>query len=70
MADMMNFPASIKDFIKEYSFIDEDQVYTNGSELIQVYRIYQALEFYAPQLLNPIIEFKSKSEQMMSDIYG
>ena len=31
MADMMNFPASIKDFIKEYSFIDEDQVYTNGS---------------------------------------
>ena len=51
MSDTMTFPANIKDFIKEYSFLDEDQIYTNGSELIQVYRIYQALKHYAPELL-------------------
>lgn len=52
MADMMNFPKTIDEFIDDFSFFDEDQVYTNGGRLIQVFRIYQALEHYAPELLN------------------
>lgn len=52
MADMMNFPETIDEFIDYYSFFDEAQIYTNGGKLIPVFRIYQALKHYAPELLN------------------
>lgn len=51
MCDVMEFPKTIKEFIEEYQFTDEEQIYTNGSKLIQVFRIMQALEHYAPELL-------------------
>ena len=51
MPDSMLFPKTIDDFIDDYSFFDEDQIYTNGGRLIPVFRIYQALEHYAPELL-------------------
>ena len=52
MAECMEFPKNILDFINDYSFEDRDEVYTNGSELIQVFRVVQALEHYAPELLD------------------
>lgn len=39
--EAMIFPKTLDEFIKEYSFIDEKEIYTNGSELIQVFRIKQ-----------------------------
>lgn len=50
MADIMSFPETIDNFINDYSFFDEKQIYTNGGRLIPVFRIYQALEYYAPEL--------------------
>ena len=44
MADCMMFPKDWHDFIKDYSFIDSEHVYTNGSELIQVLRVTQLIE--------------------------
>lgn len=44
MADCMMFPKDWHDFIKDYSFIDSERVYTNGSELIQVFRAIQLIE--------------------------
>ena len=52
MADCMEFPKTIIEFLHGYSFKDEEEIYTNGSELIQVFRVIQALEYYAPELLN------------------
>lgn len=52
MADCMNFPKTIIEFLHDYSFKDKEEIYTNGSELIQVFRVIQALEYYAPELLN------------------
>ena len=46
------FTDNILDFINDYSFEDRDEVYINGSELIQVFRVVQALEHYAPELLD------------------
>ena len=46
MADCMTFPDDIMQFIDDYSFRDEEQVYTNGSELIQTFRVKQAIEHY------------------------
>ena len=52
MADMMTFPPTFKDFIKEYSFKDKEKIYTNGIELIPVFRIEQAWDHYTTQVTN------------------
>lgn len=44
MADCMMFPKDWHDFLKSYSFADKEEVYTNGSELIPVFRVEQLIE--------------------------
>ena len=56
MGDVMNFPKEPKDFIESYSFRDSEQVYTNGSLLIPVFRVEQMLEHYLPKQARDIIE--------------
>lgn len=42
----MFFPQDPNDFLDQYSFKDKEEIYTNGSELIQVLRVKQMLEHY------------------------
>lgn len=58
MSVCMEFPKTIKEFLYDYSFKDEEEIYTNGSELIQVFRVIQALEHYAPELLKEALNDK------------
>ena len=44
MDDCMMFPKDWHDFLKSYSFTDSEKVYTNGSELIPVFRVEQLFE--------------------------
>ena len=46
MCDRMNFPKTPEEFIKIYSFIDKEEIYTNGVELIPVFRVEQMLYHY------------------------
>lgn len=46
MADCMDFPNTFKEFIEEYSFKDREEIYTNGSDLIQVFRVMQGYEHF------------------------
>lgn len=41
MSEEMKFSDTLDEFIKQYSFIDEEQIYTNGSELIPTFRVKQ-----------------------------
>lgn len=43
MADCMSFPDDWREFLRFYSFKDEEEVYTNGSELIPVFRVVQLI---------------------------
>lgn len=54
MADMMNFPPTFEEFIKEYEFKDEEEVYTNGAELIPSSRVMQAWEHYTTDVANAL----------------
>jgi hypothetical protein len=45
MNEQMEFQNNIDEFIKQYSFIDKEQIYTNDSELIPVFRIKQWIEY-------------------------
>lgn len=42
--EQMSFPATFEEFVNQYKIIDKDQVYTNGSDLIPVFRVEQWLE--------------------------
>lgn len=46
MGDKMEFPDNPMQFVEEYSFKDKDGIYTNGSDLIPVFRVKQMLEHY------------------------
>lgn len=41
---MMPFPEDWHDFLKDYSFDDSQEVYTNGSRLIPAFRVEQLIE--------------------------
>lgn len=56
MEDVMMFPKTIEEFINNYSFKDREEVYTNGAELIPVFRVEQALEHYIQEIRNKAIE--------------
>ena len=44
MADLMTFPETLDSFLDQYKFIDKEQIYTNGAELIPVFRVKQWAE--------------------------
>ena len=50
MADRMAFPNTMKEFIESFSFKDSEEVYTNGAELIPVFRVEQGFEHYAKEI--------------------
>lgn len=44
MAEMMTFPETFEEFAEQYKIIDDEEIYTNGSELIPIFRVKQWLE--------------------------
>lgn len=44
MNEQMEFPETFEEFAKEYGFKDDKEVYTNGSDLIPIFRVKQWLE--------------------------
>ena len=44
MSDCMTFPATFDEFANQYHIIDKKEVYTNGTELIPVFRVKQWLD--------------------------
>ena len=44
MSDMMKFPETWEEFAEQYAFVDREQIYTNGADLITVFRVEQWLE--------------------------
>lgn len=44
MADLMTFPNTVDEFMDQYKITDTEQVYTNGSELVPIFRMKQWFE--------------------------
>lgn len=40
----MEFPATFDEFAEQYKLVDEQKIYTNGTELIPIYRAKQWLD--------------------------
>ena len=41
MADMMTFPNTVEEFMEQYKITDIEQIYTNGAELVPIFRMKQ-----------------------------
>lgn len=71
MADRMNFPPTFEEFINDYSFKDKEEIYTNGTELIPVFRVMQAWDHYTEDIkqnLNNIYDFLKIVKNDLYDI--
>lgn len=44
MSEQMEFPITFEEFAKEYGFNDHRHIYTNGSDLIPIFRVKQWIE--------------------------
>ena len=44
MANAMIFPDTVEEFMEEYKLVDSDQVYSNGSEFVPIFRMKQWFE--------------------------
>jgi hypothetical protein len=51
MNDQMKFPETFDEFAEDFGFKDREEIYTNGAELIPVFRVKQWIEHDA-QLMN------------------
>lgn len=47
MGDTMFMPETWEEFLRDYEFKDRKEIYTNGSMLIQSFRVKQMMEHYA-----------------------
>lgn len=41
MADMMMFPDTVEEFMKQHKITDTEEIYTNGAELVPIFRMKQ-----------------------------
>ena len=41
MADVMMFPDTVEEFMEQYKIVDREHVYTNGTELVPIFRMEQ-----------------------------
>lgn len=44
MGEMMKFPETVEEFMQQYKITDSQQIYTNGTELVPIFRMQQWFE--------------------------
>ena len=44
MGEIMQFPETVEEFMQQYKIVDTQQVYTNGTELVPIFRMKQWFE--------------------------
>lgn len=44
MGEIMQFPKTVEEFMQQYKITDTQQVYTNGTELVPIFRMKQWFE--------------------------
>lgn len=50
MSECMTFPDTVEEFMDSYKIVDTEQVYTNGTEMVPIYRMRQWFE-HEPEIV-------------------
>ena len=75
MGDVMTFPQSVEEFMEQYKMTDTEQVYSNGTEYVPIYRMRQWFENCRNQQRQtidavPVVRCRDCKHLMFSDCYG
>lgn len=68
MGEMMEFPQTWGEYEESYGFTDSKKVYTNGSRLIQSFRVEQWLEHIGAIRHNALVESNFSPKQYQVDL--
>ena len=50
MSECMTFPDTVEEFMDSYKIVDTEQVYTNGTEMVPIYRMRQWFQ-HEPEII-------------------
>lgn len=42
--EIMSFPATVEEFMEQYKMVDKEQIYSNGTEYVPIFRMKQWFE--------------------------
>ena len=56
MSDMMDFPKTVEEFMEMYKMVDTDEVYSNGTEYVPIFRMKQWFEHQRTSNAHPTHE--------------
>lgn len=59
--DVMEFPKTVEEFMEKYKIVDSEQVYTNGAELVPIFRMKQWVEHlrHGKWTITEVFDFKN-----------
>ena len=66
MADRMDFPATVEEFMEQYKITDTEGVYTNGIELVPIFRMKQWFDRHPPADVVQVVRCKDCEWAMKS----
>lgn len=66
MGDCMKFPDTVEEFMEQYKVTDYKQVYTNGTELVPIFRMKQWFEH---QLSADVVQVVHGEWEYIDDTY-
>lgn len=70
MNEQMEFPETFDDFAKDYGFRDDKEIYTNGSELIPVFRVKQWLEHIQDSTAKNVLGVEQYRKRMIEAFHN
>lgn len=70
MSDMMMFPKTVDEFMEKYKIVDSDEVYTNGAELVPIFRMKQWFEHVDTDLVKHGHWNNHEVACLIADLFG
>lgn len=76
MAEMMWFPDTVEEYMEQYKIVDTEHVYTNGTELVPIFRMKQWFDHLdakpdsEAELKAEVADLKLCNERLNGEIRG
>ena len=70
MADVMEFPSTVEEFMEYYKVIDTDHVYSNGTEFVPIYRMRQWFDHLDAVPRTKADRIRAMSDEELAELIG
>lgn len=64
-AESMRFPETVDEFMEQYKIVDTEQVYTNGMDLVPIFRMQQWFEHLPAADVRPVAEISDTVDEVL-----